>query len=165
MDIRRWFIVVCSLVVLLVATSGFGVASATESPLEKAMSDTLDTWRDGRYEQLFEQLAHRGKTSREAFVKKMQESTIRPACCWQKIENFRVLSEKRTEATVYAKIGLEGAANSGSSTTREFRMTHEGGGWKMQLADVTSIAGTTGKKKGGAKRNSKDSSPYLTVPN
>lgn len=129
-----------------------GNAAETESPLEKCMSDTLDTWREGRYEQLFEQLAHRGKTSRETFVKKMRESTIRPACCWQKMENFKILNEKRTEATVYVKVGLEGTPGTTDSTTREFKMTHQEGVWRMQLADVLSIAGMTGKKGNAAKR-------------
>ena len=36
-------------------------------------------------------------------------------------------------------------------------MTHEENVWKMQLADVLSIAGVTGKKK---KHSSRKSSPY-----
>ena len=143
---------IAAMVVMVVLCIGFGSGSVAhaESLLEKSMSDALDTWRDGRYEQLFDQLAHRGKTSRESFVKKMRESTIRPACCWQKMENFKILNEKRTEATVYVKIGLEGTPSADVSTTREFKMTHMDGVWKMQLADVLSIAGTTVKK--GAKK-------------
>lgn len=158
MNIKTWIALIG---VLFVCVPGAVPVAAAESvsTLEKAMSETLDIWRDGRYEQLFEQLAHRGKTSREAFVKKMRGSTIRPACCWQKMENFRLLNEKRTEATVYAKIGLEGASDSSSSTTREFKLTHQEGVWKMQLADVLSIAGVTAKKSAGSKRHPK-SSPY-----
>jgi hypothetical protein len=152
MNIRSWFAAAFVMVVLLIGT-GSGSAAETESLLEKSMSDTLDIWREGRYEQLFEQLAHRGKTSREMFVKKMRESTTRPACCWQKMEHFKVLNEKRTEATVYAEIGLEGAPDSVGSTTREFKLTHQEGVWKMQLADVFSIAGVTGKKGSGTKRH------------
>lgn len=136
--------------------------SAAEAPsiLEQSMSDTLDLWRDGRYEQLFERLAHRGKTSREAFVEKMHSTSTRPACCWQKMQNFKVLNEKRTEATVYVKLGLEGTSEMAAAATREFKLTHEEGIWKMQLADVVSIAGVTGKKAGGSKRHSKKSTPY-----
>jgi hypothetical protein len=115
--------------------------------LEQSMSDTLDLWREGRYEQLYERLAHRGKTSKEQFVRKMRDTTVRPACCFQKLENFRLLNERRTEATVYAKVGLEGSANASESSTREFKLTHEEQVWKMQLADVFSIAGVSGKKK------------------
>ncbi len=159
MNLRPWFSIVVTMIVLL---AGIGSANAaeTESPLEKSMSDILDTWREGRYEQLFEQLAHRGKTSREIFVKKMRESTTRPACCWQKMEHFKVLNEKRTEATVYVTIGLEGTPNTAESTTREFKLTHQEGVWKMQLADVFSIAGVSGKKGTAMKRHSKRVSPY-----
>ena len=159
MNIRSWFVAAFVMAVLLVGT-GTGSAAETESVLEKSMSDTLDIWREGRYEQLFEQLSHRGKTSRETFVKKMRESTTRPACCWQKMEHFKVLYEKRTEATVYVKIGLEGTLDSAKSTTREFKLTHQEGVWKMQLADVFSIAGVTGKKGSNTKRYSNKISPY-----
>jgi len=122
------------------------------------MSDTLDLWRERRYEQLFERLAHRGRTSKEQFVTKMLQTSIRPACCFQKLENFRVLNEKRTEATVYARIGLEGTPNAADSATREFKLTHEEQIWKMQLADVLSISGATGKQK--KYNTSKKSNPY-----
>jgi len=133
--------------------------AAVESPgvLEQSMSDTLDLWREGRYEQLYEHLAHRGKTSREQFVNTMRDATIRPACCFQKLSNFKVLNEKRTEATVYARVGLEGTPNAAESSTREFKLTHEENIWKMQLADVLSISGATGKKK---HRTYKRNSPY-----
>jgi hypothetical protein len=133
--------------IILLAGAGLASAAETEVPLEKSMSDILDTWRDGRYEQLFEQLAHRGRMSRETFVDNMRETTTRPACCWQKMENFKVLHEKRTEATVYVKVGLEGTPGAVGSTTREFKLTRQEGGWKMQLADILSLAGAGGKKR------------------
>jgi len=160
MRFRTDFVTALLVSFIVLVLSGPVVAAETVSALEQSMSDTLDVWREGRYEQLFERLAHRGKTSREAFVKKMQSSSIRPACCWQKMENFKVLNEKRTEATVYVKLGLEGTATDAGSSTREFKLTHEEGVWKMQLADVYSIAGVTGKKRSGSKRHTKRVSPY-----
>lgn len=158
MNIRNWILAAVALVALSAGT-GSGYAAEPESILEKSMSDTLDIWREGRYEQLFDQLAHRGKTSREAFVKKMRETTTRPACCWQKMENFKVLNEKRTEATVYVKVGLEGTPGGAESMTREFKLTHQEGVWKMQLADIYAISGVTGKKS-GTKKHIKNNSPY-----
>jgi hypothetical protein len=137
------------------------VPASTESSvavLEQSLSDTLDLWREGRYELLYEHLAHRGKTSREQFVNKMRDTAIRPACCFQKLENFKVLNERRTEATVYAKVGLEGTPNTAESCTREFKLTHEEQVWKMQMADVLSIAGATAKNR--KHRTSKKNSPY-----
>ena len=162
MNFRLWCGACCAVLLLLTGSVLVNNVSAagSESVLEQAMSDTLDIWRDGNYEQLFEQLAHRGKTSREVFVKKMRDSTVRPACCWQKMENFKVLNEKRTEATVYVKVGLEGTPGASDSTTREFKLTHMEGVWKMQLADVLAIAGVTGNKGNSAKRQGKNSSPH-----
>jgi hypothetical protein len=154
MNIGSWLAVAVALVVLLAGTGSVSAAE-TESLLERSMSDTLDVWREGRYEQLFEQLAHRGKTSRETFVNKMRESTTRPACCWQKMEKFKILNEKNSEATVYVKIGLEGTPGCAESMTREFKLTHQEGVWKMQLADIFSVAGVTGKKGSGTKRHTK----------
>lgn len=152
-----------TLILMLLLTSSIPVAAAESvSVLEQSMSETLDLWREGSYEQLFERLAHRGKTSREAFVKKMRDTSIRPACCWQKMEHFKVLNEKRTEATVYAKVGLEGTAIPSNSSTREFKLTHQEGIWKMQLADVLSIAGVTGKK---TKHNSRKSQNSIVIVN
>ncbi len=153
--------------VLFILLAGIQTVNAVEaeSPLEKSMSDTLDVWRDGRYEQLFEQLAHRGKTSRETFVNKMRTSTTHPACCWQKMENFKIMNEKRTEATVYVKIGFEGSPDAATSTTREFKMTHQDGVWKMQLADVLSLAGVSGKKIKGVRRHTKKTSSHYSQIN
>lgn len=155
----KTFVATTVTLLFLLSCTGSVTASEAGSSLEKCMSDTLDSWREGRYEQLFEQLAHRGKTSREIFVKNMQDSTIRPACCWQKIENFKVLNEKQNEATVYAKIGIEETSNTSRTATREFKLTYQEGVWKMQLADILSIAEVAGKK-GSTKRRIKKSDSY-----
>lgn len=146
------------LLTFLPQPAAHAVAGTAPGVLEQSMSDTLDLWREGRYEQLFDRLAHRGKTSREQFVARMRDSAIRPACCFQKLENFRVLNEKRTEATVYARIGLEGSPNASESATREFKLTHEENIWKMQLADVLSISGSAARKKKHSSH--RKSSPY-----
>lgn len=145
-------VVICLLVLL---QSAVPVAAETpSSALEQAVSETLDLWRDGRYEQLFEQLSHRGKISREQFVKKMRDTSVRPACCWQKLENFKVLSEKKRSATVYAKVGLEGTPGHDASSTREFKLSYEGGGWRMQMNDLYSLAEAKTKKKRSSHKKS-----------
>jgi hypothetical protein len=149
---RTVHVVVICLLLLLYAVPVF--AETSSSPQEQAVSETLDLWRDGRYEQLFEQLSHRGKSSQEQFVKRMHDTTIRPACCWQKLENFKVLSEKRSTATVYTKIGLEGTPTLNASSTREFKLYFEGGRWRMQLNDLYALADAKGKKKRSSHKKS-----------
>ena len=132
---------------LLLVNPSYSYAATDAAILEQSVSETLDLWREGRYEQLFDRLAHRSNMSKERFIVKMREASVRPACCWQKIENFSVLNEKRTKALIYAKVGLEGPPNTVESSTREFKLTHEAGIWKMQLADINNLAGVTTAKK------------------
>lgn len=119
--------------------------SADPALLEQAVSETLDVWRDARYEQLFDRLSHRGKMSREQFIAGMRETSVRPACCWRKMEDFTILSQHRSAATVYVKIGLEGGSS--QSSTRELKLSYEAGLWRMHLSDITGLAGFTAKGK------------------
>jgi hypothetical protein len=130
----------------LLLTMSPASAETPQAVFEQSMSNTLDLWRDGRYDQLFARLSLRGRTCREHFVTQMRGAAIRPACCWQKMEHFRVMSERRTEATVYVKVGLEGAPGTDDSCSRDFKLSNEGGVWKMQLNDILALAGLSGKK-------------------
>jgi hypothetical protein len=143
---RNATIMMVVLMFLLTALAFPAMAEPSDSPIEQSMSATLDLWREGRYEQLYERLSHRGKTTREKFVVKMRDAPMRPACCWQKIENFRLLNENRNTATAYAKVGLEGTAFPTESSTREFKFYYENGEWRMQLNDILALSGAGGKK-------------------
>ena len=145
MNIRSITVAAASLFILLGGAMPLS-AGDNAQVIQQSMSETLDLWREGRFEQLFDRLARRGKTSRESFVKKMHDTNIRPACCWQKMENFRLLKEKRTTATAYVKVGLEGTPTPTESSTREFKFTYEDGGWRMQLKDIFDLAGAKPKK-------------------
>lgn len=142
----RTTVLMVFLLALLTIPPTPAMAEQSVSPVEQSMSATLDLWREGRYEQLFECLTHRGRTTREQFVRMMRDAPVRPACCWQKIENFRLLSEKRTTATAYARVGLEGTGASAESGTREFTFTNQDGDWRMQLNDILALAGAKAKK-------------------
>jgi hypothetical protein len=153
---------IASLMLLaLLVTMPPAFAETAPSTYEQSMSETFDLWRDGRYEQLFERLSHRGKTSREHFVARMRGTSIRPACCWRMMENFKVMSEKRTEATVYVKVGLEGTPGTADACTRDFKLSNEGGVWKMQLSDIIALAGVSAKKgKHTSHKKSHKTTPY-----
>jgi|GEM_PF-7047679 len=121
--------------------------------LQNATSATLDLWRDNRVDQLYDRLVNRGNMPKAQFAEKLQATSIRPACCWQKLDGFEVLFENSSGATVTAKIGIEvtdyiiarksnTVAKSFTSVeyiTREFRLLNEGGLWKMQLNDILSL--------------------------
>lgn len=144
---RNLFVLLVLMLLQLLVQPVYDVMAETSpSVAEKSMSETLDSWRDGQYERLYDRLSNHGKTSREQFVKKMQSASAKPACCWQKLENFKVLNEKRNSMLVHAKIGLDNVPGPGGSSSRDFKLKYEEGIWKMQMNDVLGLAGVSGKK-------------------
>jgi len=123
------------------------VADQRNDPREQALSDTLDFWREGRFEQLYDSLSHRSGMTRERFVLLLKDTTTRPACCHQKLNGFRLINEKKTTAKVFARLGMEGSPGTDSSQSREFTMDHEEGRWKMRMSDIKNLAGKSRSKK------------------
>ena len=134
------------LLVITFAFTSIGSAEQRNDPREQAMSDSLDLWREGRFEQLYDSLSHRTGLTRERFVQAMKDAEVKPACCFNKLNSFRLISEKRTTAKVFAKLGMEAGPGSDESQSREFTLDHEEGRWKMRMADIKSLAGLKKKK-------------------
>jgi hypothetical protein len=153
------YCIICCLLALCVPVAP---ASAGTDPgiLENAISETLDLWRLNWFEQLYERLAQRGTISKDQFVEQMRGLPVRPACCWQKMDKFKLLNENGAEVKVSAKVGLEIAVfvpretgpidaetiyfGTGTVTTleyitREFKLINEAGVWKMLLNDVINL--------------------------
>lgn len=135
------------LLALICLTATSSLADQRADVREQAISDALDLWRDGRYEQLYDALSRRSGMTRERFAAFLKESDRRPACCFTKLQNFRLIAEKRTTAKVFARIGMDGGPGSDGSHSREFTLDHEEGRWKMRLADLKALAGKSGKKR------------------
>lgn len=144
MFIRHVLIAGAILAACLAVSPSF--ADQRSDPREQAMSDTLDIWREGRFEPLYNSLSQRGGTSREQFVRLLKETSSRPACCFTKLQDFRVINDKRTTSKVFARIAMEGAPGNEASHSREFTLDHEEGRWKMRLNDIKKLSGASGKK-------------------
>ena len=143
------------LVLFLLSLAATVCADQRNDPREQALSDTLDLWREGRFEQLYDQLSHRSSLSREQFAERMRDlGSVRPSCCHQKLRDFRVISEKRTTAKVFARIGMDGTGLASDTRSRDFTLDHEEGRWKLRLSDLKSLAGL-GSKKGRTKHSVK----------
>ena len=143
--LSRLFIIL--LLILVTSYPATSLADQRQDPREQAISDALDLWRDGRFGQLYDQLSHRSGMTKERFVEQFASSEARPACCHNKLNDFRLLNEKRTTARVFARIRMEGVAESHASQSREFSLDHENGQWKMRLTDIKSLAGQARSRK------------------
>lgn len=131
----------------IVFSASLVAADQRNDPREQSLSDTLDLWREGRFEQVYDRLSHRSGMTRERFTALLRDTTVRPACCHLKLNDFRLISEKRTTAKVFARIGMEGRADSDSSQSRELTLDHEEGLWKMRMGEFKALVGKSAGKK------------------
>jgi repeat uncharacterized protein DUF1502 len=113
--------------------------------VRRGMEEILDLWRDGRYEALYERTVNSGKQTREKFVKTLAAAPLRPACCWEKIQEVKISLMGDSTATVRARLGLEGGGGT-EYKTRSFKLVREEGTWCMSQKDIVSLA-EGGKKK------------------
>lgn len=140
-------IILRSLLLLTTAICTPAFADHHNDPREQALSDALDLWREGRFEQLYNSLSRRGGTGREQFVQFMKDARYRPACCHLKLNDFKLIAEHTTTSKVFARVGMEGGFGSDTSQSREFTLDHEEGGWKPRLSEIKSLAGGKKSKK------------------
>ena len=117
-------------------------ADQRSDPREQALADALDLWREGRFEQLYDSLSHRSGMTRERFAQTMRDAARRPACCFTKLRDFRLIEERKTTAKVFARVGMEGGYGSSDATqSREFTLDHEENRWKPRLSEIKALSG------------------------
>lgn len=146
----------CLLLLGLISPSGVGNAAAPylndDELAAEARRDfelNLDLWRDGRYQELSGRVVLSGSLTREAFSERLANAPLRPACCWEKIQEVRVSIRGDQLATLSARLGFEGPAT--TYKTKSFRLVKEDGLWRVAAADLLSLGET--KRKKGKKSN------------
>jgi hypothetical protein len=146
---RFSFLLACFLVMGLAGTVDARRSDPADLNLQpevqKGFEQVLDLWRDGKYEELYER-SFGGKESREHFRERLSSAPRRPACCWEKLQELKLISGGEGKVTVRARVGLEGGGN-GESVTRSFRFVKEDGVWKIARQDILSLSGSSKKKK------------------
>jgi hypothetical protein len=113
----------------------------------RGFEQILDLWRDGNLDELYRRTTLLGKQSRESFIKRLDSSDRRPACCWEKIQDVAVSPKDAARVTLHAKIGMEVKGGSTEFQTRKFRLEKEDGIWKISAADILSLAGNRNNRR------------------
>ena len=67
---------------------------------ERGFGELLDLWRDGNYEQLYDRTAGGGTVTREEFAGRLAKAPFRPACCWEKLRDVRVVLNNDDSARI-----------------------------------------------------------------
>lgn len=112
----------------------------------------LDLWRDGKYDEVYARTTVGGKQSKEEFVARLAAAPLRPACCWEKLQEVKVVVKGDSAVTIRAKLGFEGVGAT-EFKTRSFKLMKEEGVWCIAQSDILSLA--EAKKKKGVRRTKK----------
>jgi hypothetical protein len=105
---------------------------------------SLDLWRDGRFQELYERTIPAKGHGRESFARTLSGSFRKPACCWEKIREVQVTLKDDRQASVRAKFGIEETGTGTDYVTRSVKMVKEDGIWKVAMGDILKLA--AGKK-------------------
>ena len=124
-----------------------------KSEAERGFAEILDLWRDGRYDELYERTLAGGKQTKEGFIGRMSSASLRPVCCWEKLQEVRVTLKNDESVVLRAKVGLEGSVGN-SFKTRDYKLVKEDGIWRIAQADLLSLSGAA-RKKGSYKKKRK----------
>ena len=118
----------------------------------QGFEQVLDLWREGNYGAVYERTVSSGKETKERFTARLAAAPLKPACCWEKMQDVTVSVKGDSAVMVRAKVGLEGGMKS-ESKTRSFKLVKEDGVWKMSQADILTLSGAAKKKAGHTKKN------------
>lgn len=121
---------------------------------ERGFGEILDLWRDGKYEALYDRTEEGGTVTREDFVGRLAKAPYRPVCCWEKLQEVRVVLKNDDTARIRAKVGLEGNARNFTST-RDYRLVREDGVWRIAMKDILSLAGGSKSRVHSARKKKK----------
>ena len=83
-------------------------AEELKSSSERGFGEILDLWREGKYDELYDRTLAGGKQTKEGFIGRLSSAPLRPACCWEKLQEVRVTMKTDDAAVIRAKVGLEG---------------------------------------------------------
>ncbi len=141
---RRVLVLVVLAVFLGVGTSAWGATpylgeEELKAEVKRGVEEILDLWRDGKYGELYERTVASGKKTKEQFGKSMAAAPLRPACCWEKMQEVKVSVQGDSKATVRAKLGFEGGGTT-EFKTRSFKLVKEEGAWRVSQQDILSLA-------------------------
>ena len=150
---RPFFALFAALVFLLSAeasakmtayTANEEEATAAAAAAAHDLELSLDLWRDGRLQELYERTIPGKGHGRESFARTLSGSFRKPACCWEKIREVQVTLKDERQASVRAKFGIEEPGTTTDYVTRSVKMVKEDGVWKVAMSDILKLAG--GKK-------------------
>ncbi len=117
-----------------------------QTEARQGFEQILDLWRDGKYGELYERTIKSGRDTKEHFIAVLDSAPLKPACCWEKMQDVQVTVKKANTVMLHAKVGLEGVVESGYKT-RSFKLVKEDRVWKVSRSDILALASASKKRR------------------
>jgi hypothetical protein len=117
-----------------------------KAEVTKSFERILDLWREGHYGELYDSTLVSGKDTKESFSRKMSAVRLKPSCCWEKMQDVKVMVKSPTTVVVRAKIGLD-APGEMEYKTKSFKLIKEFGEWRISRSDILALAEAKSPKK------------------
>jgi len=151
---KRLTMLFATVMLLLTATSlwaGSSIADAEgiRSEAVRGMEEILDLWRDGNFGELYNRTLISGKDTKESFTRRMASASLKPSCCWEKMQDVAVSVKSQTGVVLRARLGLD-APGEMEYKTKSFKLYKEDGVWRIARSDILALA--EAKAKGSKKR-------------
>jgi len=151
---KRFVLLLVALISLLVAMPASARQEGADSDAVKAdavraFEQILDLWREGDYGRLYDKTTVNGKDTKESFSKKMAGASLKPSCCWEKMQDVSVHIKSPTSVVIRAKIGLDSPVEM-EYKTKSFKLTNEFGQWRIARSEILSLAEAVKTKKSRA---------------
>jgi hypothetical protein len=101
--------------------------------------EILDLWRAGDFDGLYDRTLISGRDTKESFRKKMESASLKPSCCWEKMQSVSVSVRTQGSVVISAKLGLD-APGGLEYKTKSFKMSLEDGKWRIARSEILSLA-------------------------
>ena len=121
------------------------IPTGSEQEVLRDFERILDLWRDGRYADLYERTTG-GKEGKERFAKTLASAPLKPACCWEKMQEARVSLKSDRAATVRARLGFDGNVSGTAFVTKGVKLKREGDVWVISQKDLFALANLSKKR-------------------
>lgn len=151
---KRLTMLFVTAILLLAATSLWAGSDSADaegirSEAVRGMEEILDLWRDGNFGELYNRTLISGKDTKESFTRRMASASLKPSCCWEKMQDVAVSVKSQTGVVLRARLGLD-ATGEMEYKTKSFKLYKEDGVWRIARSEILALA--EAKNKRGKKR-------------
>jgi hypothetical protein len=121
------------------AVTGF-CSEGVEENARLGFEQILDLWRAENYEGLYMRLTHPPEQGWDYFAGRIVYASRIPACCWEKLQEMKLMVTGKDSAIINAKVGLEVEGVGTRFVTRDFAMHRIDGIWRLPMRDILDLS-------------------------